>query len=109
MNYHRILSLCVAPALAQFALAGEPAAPNAQALGMAEGILNRCAQIDPVAANRYRQKLELLTQGASEETVAKVRKSDEYKQAYDSIVDSLGQVDEHDAQRACTASLAENR
>jgi hypothetical protein len=109
MKLHRVLSFSAAIALAQLALADEPAPPSAQTLGMMEGIVNRCAQVDPKAATRYKEQLKFLTQGASEKTVDEIRKSDEYKQAYDSATDMIGKVPEQEAIRACTAALVANK
>jgi hypothetical protein len=50
--------------------------------------------------------LKLVTQGASEETMAKVRASDEYQQAYESARKSLAASAGADALKACKGSLA---
>ena len=96
-----LLAAIVAPGLA---LAEEPA-PQAQALATMETILEHCAKLNPVAADQYREQVKLLAQGASEETLAKVRKSDEYQQSRDSTLESLAKVDDQDAQKACAQSL----
>src|SRR5580704_3369911 len=74
-----LLAAIVAPGLA---LGDEPA-PQAQALATAEAILEHCAALIPAEADRFRKQGTLLTQGASEETLVKVRKSDEYQQSRD--------------------------
>jgi hypothetical protein len=109
MNLPRILTSCVVLVVAQFALAAEPARPSGQALGMVEGILGKCAQVDPADAARYRQQVQLVTQGASAKVVAEVRRSDEYQQSYDAVTESLSQVSDEDAIKACTHSLAANK
>jgi hypothetical protein len=109
MKLRRILVSCVVLVVAQIALAEEPARPSGQALGMVEGILSKCAQIDPRDAARYRQQVKMVTQGVSAKVVAEVRKSDEYQQSYDAITESLSQVSDEDAIKACTHSLATSK
>jgi hypothetical protein len=99
-----LLAAIVAPGLA---LADEPA-PQAQSLATTEAILEHCAKLNPAAADQYREQAKLLTQGASEETLAKVRKSDEYQQSRDSALESLAKVDAQDATKACAQNLAQN-
>jgi hypothetical protein len=99
-----LLAAIVVPGLA---LADEPA-PPAQALATAEAILEHCATLIPAEADRFRQQGTLVTQGASEEALAEVRKSDEYQQARDSTLESLAKVDEKDAKKACAPNTAQN-
>jgi len=99
---------CVGLALPPLALADGPP-PSAQALAIAESVINYCGPIDPAGADRLRQMIKQLVQGASEQQLAEVRNSDEYRKAYDSVADFVGKVDEHNAKRACSESLAENK
>src|SRR5271165_1366303 len=101
MKSRHILAVGVALGFAQLAPGAEPA-PNPQSLGIVEGILNKCAELDPPHAAEYRDQVKMVTQDASEKTVAELRSSDEYKQAYDSITDSLAKVAAKDAVKACT-------
>jgi hypothetical protein len=91
---------CVCLALPPLALADAPP-PSAQALGVAESVVNYCGPIDPAAADSLRQMIKQLVQGASEQQLAEVRNSDEYRKAYDSVVDFVGKIDSHNAQRFC--------
>ena len=99
-----LLAAIVAPGLA---LGDEPA-PQAQALATAEAILEHCAKLIPAEAGRFGEQGTLLTQGASEETLAKVRESDEYQQAREATLESLTRVDEKDAKKACAQDPARN-
>jgi hypothetical protein len=108
MKLHLILTSCVLALVAQFALADKPARPSGQSLGMVEAILSRCAQLDPKAAPQYEQRVQSMIQGVSEEIVAEVRKSDEYRQSYDSTTESLREGSEKDTLEACTRSVAAN-
>jgi hypothetical protein len=79
-------------------------AVNAQALGVTESVLQYCGALDPAAAARLREKIKQIIGGASNQQLAKVRGSDEYRRAYDSVVDFIGKVDEHNARRVCSES-----
>lgn len=98
-----LLVAIVAPSLV---VAEEPA-PQAQTLASVETILEHCATLIPANADRYRAQAKLLTQGASEEALAKVRNSAEYQQARSSTLESLAKVDEQDAKKACAQSVAQ--
>jgi hypothetical protein len=109
MKREFILSLGVAIGLGQSALAGEPAAPNPQSLGMVEALLSKCAAIDPAHADRYHEGARAVTQGAGMESVEKARKTDEYKRAYNSASESLDALAPADAVKTCRDSLGERQ
>ena len=77
------------------------ALPNARVLGVNEGALSYCGPRDPAAGARLRQKIEELVQGASAQQLAEVRNSDEYRKAYDSVVDFVAKIDAHNVARFC--------
>jgi len=108
VNLFRILSLSAAFLLPQFARADGPA-PSGQVLGITEALLGYCSKVDPAAANKYQERISLLVRGADEEKVAEVRKSDEYKQAYDSMTEFVGKVADENAKRTCSEYLTLNR
>ena len=89
-------------------LAAQPKAqaPDPHALGMTEAVLDYCAKADPKGAAKVRARLKQLVQGASKETLAKVRKSDEYRNARSSMGDFVAKVDERNASRVCSGPLA---
>jgi hypothetical protein len=74
-----------------------------------ETILEHCAKLNPAAADQYREQAKMLAQGASDETLDKVRKSDEYQQSRDSTLESLAKVDDQNAKKACAQGLAQNK
>ena len=80
---------------------GDGATPSARLLGVTESVLNYCGSRDPTAAARLRQRIKELVQGASEQQLAEVRNSDDYRKAYDSVVDFASKVDEHNVRRFC--------
>ncbi len=108
MRYALILTLGVAVGLGRVAIADEPGGPGApspQALGAVEAILDKCAAIDPPNAERYHSQAQMLTQGVSPDDVAKTRKTDAYKQAYDASMESLRAIVVADAVKTCRGSL----
>lgn len=108
MKLQCIVGLSGAFVLAQTALAGQ-AAPDAKALGRTEAIFSYCAKIDPSSGPKYQERLKLVSHGASDEVIAKVRQSDEYQQAHQSVDDFVSKVDEHNAMKVCTNALAQNK
>jgi len=109
MKSNRILLYAGAVAAAQFVLVSAASAaeviPDAKVLGTTEAILNYCARIDPAGADAFQSRSRMVTQGASEEAVQKVRKSEEYREARDTTEASLADVDPADAVKIC----AQNR
>ena len=87
----------------------ETEAPDPRALGTTEAILNYCAKEDPADADKYRAQEKLLTGSASQEQLDKLRNSDEYRQAYDSVTDFTDKVDKHNAKRVCSESLKQGK
>jgi hypothetical protein len=79
---------------------------DARQLGMAEAVLDYCAQNDPTGGAKVRARLKQLVQGASKEALAKARQSGEYHSARDSEVDFIGKIDPHNAHRLCSEKAA---
>ena len=100
-----LLVAVVAPGVA---LSAQPA-PSAQSLGTSETILQHCARINLAAAGQDRAQGKLLTQGARDVTLAKVRPRDEYQQARDSTLAYLAKVDDGNGKKVCTQSLAQGK
>ena len=100
--------LIVALVVAMGARADE-SGPDPRVLGVTEGLLTYCEKMDPPAAAQYRERLKVLTQGASEAALARLRDSDVYRKARESLDDFVGKVDEHNAKRVCTNGLLNNR
>jgi hypothetical protein len=80
-------------------------APDARQLGVTESLLTYCSKVDPPTASAYRAKIKQLVQGTSEETLVKVRNSDEYRKARASLDDFVSNVNERNAKRMCTNGL----
>jgi hypothetical protein len=97
--------LFIVPTLAQ----GGGPVPDARALGIMEALLAYCSKSVPLAAEKRQDQVKLMTQGTSEEALAKVRHSAEYRQAYDAESAFAGNVDERNARRFCSGSLPRNK
>jgi hypothetical protein len=102
------IALLACGGLAWAARADGPA-PDPRVLGLAESMLSYCTKVDPVSAAAYQGKIGQLIQGASDEVLAKVRSSEEYQRARQSLEDFVSKVDEHNAKRVCTNGVAAHR
>jgi hypothetical protein len=83
--------------------------PDPHALGVAEGMINYCGSVDPASAEQVRQVIKQLMQGASELQLAEVRKSDDYRKAYDSVADFTAKLEPRNAKHFCSESLAASK
>jgi hypothetical protein len=108
MKLHRILALPGVFLVSQLALAEEQK-PDPKVLATAEAIIAYCAKADPSTVSKYQDSIQLITKGASDDTLAKVRKSDAYLQAHASVDEFLAKVDEHNAPKVCARSLAQSQ
>jgi hypothetical protein len=88
--------------------AGAPRAEplDPRLLGMTEAVFDYCAKADPKGAAKIHARLKRLVQGASRETLAEVRKSDEYRKARGSVEDFVAKVDERNVSRVCSGPPA---
>lgn len=82
--------------------------PDARSLATVEAILDYCAKVDPPAASKYQDQIKLMAQGANDDELAKVRKSDEYLQQHASMDEFLAKVDEHNAKKVCAQHLVQS-
>jgi len=53
--------------------------------------------------------IKQLVQGASEQQLAEVRNSDEYRKAYDSVVDFVSKIDPRNAKQFCSETSHERK
>jgi hypothetical protein len=94
---------CAALGLAQFALADVTV--DSLTLAQLQGTADFCAQVQPEAAARFEEQTRLMLSEVPAEDLDKVRESDEYKTAYESIRDQLGKIPRKDAAEACKGLL----
>lgn len=78
---------------------------DARQLAVTESLLTYCSKVDPPTASAYRARIKQLVEATSEETLVKVRNSDEYRQAHASLDDFVSNVNERNARRMCTNGL----
>jgi hypothetical protein len=100
----KILSIvCISAVLAipQLVAAAEQPAPAD--LGQLESILDSCAAAKPKDAESYKKQRAKLTEGVPEKDVAKIRDSEEYKQAYTTIRERFDQASSDEVDQACSA------
>jgi hypothetical protein len=103
MRIQRVLCLTAAIVLPQLALAKLPMTNDV--LGKAEGTLDFCAQVDPPAASKYQERKKSLVRGAPEKEVVEARKTKDYKDGYDWIINELGKATKDQAVETCAAVL----
>jgi hypothetical protein len=77
-------------------------APDPRALGIAEVMLDYCAKAYPSSAEMHQSQVKRLTEGVSEEALAKVRNSELYRRAHDAEGDFVSKIDPRNAKRACS-------
>jgi hypothetical protein len=107
MKLHRILLLSGICVAAQAAGANE-VAPDPKVLGTTEAILTYCGKFNPSSAEKYQEQIQQLTRGASDEAIAELRKSEEYRHAREAMDEALEKVDENDARKACTQPVGQS-
>ena len=76
-----------------------------ETFGKLEGTLAFCGQVNPQAAATYKEQAKLLIRDIPENDVAEVRKTTEYKEAYDWVGAELGKMPKAQAIEACTSFL----
>jgi hypothetical protein len=94
---------------AQPSVAPAPKSLDARSLGIAEAVLDYCAQNDPTGGAKVQARLKRLAQGASKEALDKARKSGGYQSAHDSEVDFISKIDPHNAHRLCSETAARSK
>jgi hypothetical protein len=104
MKTYRMLCLCAAMSLPQFAMAAD-APLNKKSLGQVEGIFDFCAKVNPQIA-KYKGTAAPAVGKASQKDLDDARKSDEYKEAYDSITETLTELPKERVAEACNGAVA---
>jgi hypothetical protein len=73
----------------------------AELLGTLAGTANFCAKVNPKSAAKYKELGQLVTNGHSEELIAEIRESKEYKDVLDQISKKLGVLSPKEALATC--------
>ena len=108
MKLNRLVVLCAALGLPQFALAEaqvDKVQVDSQTLAMLQGTADFCAEVQPESAAKFEEQTRLMLANVPDEDLDKVRESEEYKAAYDSIREQLGKVPKKDAVEGCKGLL----
>lgn len=100
--------LIVAALLAPCVVLAEEPGPDAATLARADALFAYCAKIDPAHGARYREQLELASQGATQEAITKVRQSEDYQQVHKSVEDLMALLDENNSVKVCNSALPQN-
>ena len=95
-------------ALVALPLASNAAAPADPATSLAadDGLLKICSTVADSHVEVIRQHLAQLEKGKSPDELAKLRASDAYQSAYQSVADMLGKVDEAELKKVCASGRA---
>lgn len=101
------LSLLTLGAMAASTLArAEGEGPDPKALAISESLVTYCTKVDSESAAKYRDRIKALVKGVSNDSLAKVRGSDAYRNARASMDDFVSKIDDHNAKRMCSNGLA---
>ena len=103
MQKRWIMGLGVALSIGSMARAGTPLTP--QTLGMMNGILSYCVEIDRPDAALYRALLQSVTRGTSDRTADKAEDSGAYRKSFDQVRDVLSKLPRSSAIGLCKASI----
>ena len=109
MKAIKIVCMSVGLACAGTALADSSGSPDAKNLGMAEAMMDFCKKADPADVAKYETLIKQMGSGQSAETLAEVRASDAYRDAFAAMNDFASKVDPHNAKTMCTQSLAQRK
>jgi hypothetical protein len=78
---------------------------GASFLGMLEGFINFCAKVNP-QSETYKEVEKLLTNNATDEAFAQIRKSKEYKESFDQVSKKLEAMPAKEALEFCKTGTA---
>jgi hypothetical protein len=110
MKAIKIVCMSVGLACAGTALSDPAGSPtDAKNLGMAEAMMDFCKKADPADVAKYEALIKQMVSGQSAETLAEVRASDAYRDAFAAMNDFASKVDPHNAKTMCTQSLAQRK
>jgi hypothetical protein len=110
MKAIKIVCMGIGLACAGTGLADSSASPtDAKNLGMAEAMMGFCKKADPADVAKYEAIIKQLVSGQSAKTLAEVRASDAYRDAFAAMNDFASKVDPHNAKTICTESLAQRK
>lgn len=74
---------------------------SSQSLGVLEGTVARCTELDPKSAERLQHTAKRVVQGITEKKLKELRGAGEYQSAYESVSTGLGEMPEEQARAVC--------
>jgi hypothetical protein len=98
-----MMALGIALSFGSMARAGTPLTP--QTLGMVNGILSYCADIDRPDAALYQALLQSVTGGTSDRSADAAQGSAAYRQSFDEVRDVLSKMPRSSAIALCKTSI----
>jgi hypothetical protein len=75
---------------------------DARRLAVNEALLNYCGPLDPAGAEKLRAKIRKQVEGVSQEQLATVRGSEEYRKGREAMADFVSKIEQRNAQRMCS-------
>jgi hypothetical protein len=79
-----------------------PAPPTAASLlGTIDGTVNFCTKVNPKSAAKFKEMGQLITNGQSDEAIAQIRDSKEYKDTLDQTSKKLAALSTKEAAETC--------
>jgi hypothetical protein len=105
ITYLFVCSLLVMPALTW----ADGPAVDPRTLGLAEAILDYCTKAVPNVAAKQKERVERMSQGVSQGVLAQLRRTREYRQAFEAEADFAAKVDQRNARSFCSRLPAVKR
>jgi hypothetical protein len=84
----------------------ESTGPNARSLGHADALLDYCTKAEPSSVAKLQARIKQYSQGASDAELAKMRETDEYRQANGAERDLLARIQPRKARSTCARAPA---
>ena len=83
--------------------AATPLSADGSILGLVEGVIHFCGELNPKSVSTYKRFQQVLTVGQSANTISQARKSDGYEDAYGKVTKELRELPAKEALSECDA------
>jgi hypothetical protein len=93
-----VCSLLVLPVLSR----ADVPVLDPRTLGLAEAVLDYCTKAVPNSAAKQKERVEQMSQGVSPGVLAQLRRTREYRQAFEAEADFAAKVDQRNARSFCS-------
>jgi hypothetical protein len=109
-RYRTAALLCGIWAVTSLAIADPPSAPepavDGRALGLAEGLFAYCTHANPQSADVLQAHIDELVKDTPKETVARLRETGDYREAYDGITKFAAAAPPQNAKLLCSGGAS---